>query len=303
MGTSKSFGGTSGANPLLPSWLQPPPDLLPGDITLPLPATLPVSVPSSPGEIPPTQPTTPGEVQLEPAVPPIEVPTDSPTRFTGPRRVINTIARGTGSNTAKLRKATSDYVRKGLGGAGRAGSRMAVSAKTAGKIIGFIRSVEERGFVEAAKDFGIGDVTGKTPQEIGPLLAEAFLEQGGSIDEGISNRAWIETIVEAIESDLTDINTVNAETMIVMLENYVTRTIEMRLQQDIGAKILQISRDAARANQVKQEIHQLIRGEVRRAIRPVLQSTNRVEKKKLSSVGIRVYRHTFEYLQQMPAEE
>ena len=300
MGTSKSFGGSSGANPLLPSWLQPPPDLLPGDISPLLSVTLPAIVPSVPNQ---AQPPSQVEVQPQPATPPIEVPPDSPTRYTGPRRKINTIARGASSNHFKLQKATSDYVRKGLGGANRAGSRMAVSAKTAGKLVGFIRSVNERGFVEAARDFGIGDVTGKTPQEIGPLLAEAFLERGGSIDEGISNRAWVETVVEVIETNLTDINAFNAETMIVMLEDYVTRTIELRLLQDIGAKILKISRDAARANQVKREIHQLIRGEVRRAVRPVLQATQRIETKKLSSVGLRVYRQSFEYLQQLPIEE
>lgn len=190
-----------------------------------------------------------------------------------------------------------------MGGAKRASTRMAVSAKTAGRVVGFIRAVEQRGFVQAAKDFGLGDLIGKTPQEIGPVLAEAFLESGGTIDEGISNRAWTETVIEAIEGDLPDVNVITGETMTMMLENYVTRTIELRLQQDIGSKILPLSPDATRAQQMKTEIRQLVQGEVRRAVRPTLQATARVDRSKLSSVGLRIYRQTFEYLQQLSADD
>lgn len=296
MGTSKSFGGPSGTNPLIPSWLVPPPELAPSDLLepfAPLPAT-----PDQPATNPAT---TPAPAQPDPS--PVEVPVDVPTRYKTSRTRFNRIARGTHSNRGRLRKATSDYVRKGLGGSRRASSRMAVSAKTAGRVIGFIRSVEEKGFVQAAKDFGLGDLTGKTAKEIGPLLAEAFLEQGGSIDEGISNRAWVETVIEAIEGELVDTTDISADTMIVMLENYVTRTIELRLQQDIGAKILPLSSDAARAKEVKTEIRELVRGEVQRAVRPILQATARVEQSRLSSVGLRIYRQAFEYLQQLPTED
>lgn len=180
---------------------------------------------------------------------------------------------------------------------------MSVSAKTAGRVVGFIRAVEQRGFVQAARDFGLGDLVGKTPQEIGPVLAEAFLENGGTIDEGISNRAWTETVIEAIESDLPNLDAINGETMTVMLENYVTRTIELRLQQDIGSKILPFSPDPARAQQMKVEIRQLVHGEVRRAVRPVLQATTRVDRSKLSSIGLRIYRQTFDYLQQLSTDD
>jgi hypothetical protein len=163
--------------------------------------------------------------------------------------------------------------------------------------------VEQRGFVQAAKDFGLGDLIGKTPQEIGPVLAEAFLESGGTIDEGISNRAWTETVIEAIEGDLPDVNAITGETMTMMLENYVTRTIELRLQQDIGNKILPLSPDATRAQKMKIEIRQLVQGEVRRAVRPTLQATARVDRSKLSSVGLRIYRQTFEYLQHLSADD
>lgn len=190
-----------------------------------------------------------------------------------------------------------------MGGAKRAGARMAVSAKTAGRVVGFIRAVEQRGFVQAAKDFGLGDLVGKTPQQIGPVLSEAFLESGGTIDEGISNRAWTETVIEAIEGDLPDVNAITSETMTAMLENYVTRTIELRLQQDIGSRILPFAPDAARAHQMKAEIRQLVQGEVRRAVRPILQATTRVDRSKLSSVGLRIYRQTFEYLQQLSPDD
>jgi hypothetical protein len=180
---------------------------------------------------------------------------------------------------------------------------MSVPAKTAGRVIGFIRSVESSGFVQAAKDFGLGDLAGKTLLEIGPVLAEAFLEKGGSIDEGISNRAWIDTVIEAIEAELIVSADIPPDAFIVMLENYVTRSIELRLLQDIGAKVLPLSPDPARAREVKIEIRELLRGEVRRAVRPILQSSARVDQRRLSAVGLKIYRQAFDYLQRLPAND
>jgi hypothetical protein len=301
MGTSKPSDGPSGTSPLVPSFLEPLPDLTPDDLEPAAPVELPVvpplenpSAPPSEGAPPSTEPQAPKQPATTPEPEPVEVPRGD--RYSPIRKRFTAITRGTGTSTAKIRRATSQYVRKGLGGASRAASRMAVSARTAGRMVGFIQTVQERGFSEAVKEFGLGDITGKAPQEVAPLLAEAFLEPGGGIDEGISNRAWVETVVEALEKDITDIKNITGETMIVLLENYVTRTIELRLQQDVAAKQLRIARDPARAQEVRDELHQIIRGEVRRAVRPVLKATARVQRNKLSSVGLRIYRQAFAYL-------
>ena len=296
MGTSKPFNGPSGANPLLPSWLDAPPDLVPGDIPPTIPVEIP-TIPIPPGRTPPAEPL-PGPVPEEE---PLEVLRAN--RYSSSRRRMTGVSKSLATNAPRLRQATSDYVRKGLGGAKRAASRMGGSARAAGRMIGFIRDIQERGFIQAAREFGLGDITGRSPQEIAPLLAEAFLEPSGGIDAGISNRAWVETVVEAIENDIVDINGISADVMIVLLENYITRTIELRLLQDIAAKLLRISESAARAHEIRGEIHQLIRGEVRRAVRPILQTTARVERSKLSSVGVRIYKQTFAYLQQLSTED
>ena len=180
---------------------------------------------------------------------------------------------------------------------------MATPAATAGRVIDLIRSVEQRGFVQAAKDFGLGDLTGKAPAEIGPVLAEAFLEKGGGIDDGISNRAWVETVIEAIENELFDSADIPPDVLVVMLENYVTRTIELRLLQDIGAKLLPAAPDAARADELKGEMRGLIRGEVRRTVRPILKATERIDRRRLNSVGRSIYRQAFEYVQALAQEE
>jgi hypothetical protein len=134
-------------------------------------------------------------------------------------------------------------------------------------------------------------------------LAEAFLEKGGAIDDGISNRAWVDTVIEAIENELFDSADIPPDVLIVMLENYVTRTIELRLLQDIGAKLLPIASDPARAEELKAEIRGLIRGEVRRTVRPILRAAERIERRRLNSVGRSIYRQAFEYLQALASED
>jgi len=193
MGTSKSFDGPGAGNPLLPSWLQPVPALDPQEL-IPVPQL----VPGAPLLVPPTIPL-PSQMPLT-AVPE-EVPMDAPMRFTGSRTTLNRIARSHRTARGELKRSLSKYVRKGLRGPRRASARMAGQARTAGRIIALIRDAGRVGFAAAARTFGMEDLSGKTAEEIGQILTEAFLEKGGGIDDGIGNRAWTDTVIDAIEND------------------------------------------------------------------------------------------------------
>ena len=100
MGTSSSYSGPSGKNPLLPSWLDD--QSATGDGNTPPVGDAPIPVPSVPSDKTP-QPSIP-------AIPPL----GDTYQLRSARTHINRAAR-TG-DVGSLRKAVSSYVSKGIGG-------------------------------------------------------------------------------------------------------------------------------------------------------------------------------------------
>lgn len=228
---------------------------------------------------------------------------DAPMRFKGSRITLNRIARSPQIAGGRLARAASKYVRNGLGGPRRASARMASQARTAGRMVGLLRDTERVGFAAAARAFGIEDLSGKTPEEIGEILTEAFLEKGGGIDDGISNRAWTDTVIEAIESDQLTDPSIPQDVLVIMLENYVTRTIELRLLQDIGNQVLPIAPDAEQAAEMKEGLRGLLRAEVHRTVGPILAQTGGVAQSRVSAIARTIYERAFEYVQALGEED
>ncbi len=131
MGTSNKYGGPKGSNPLIPSWL--------GDADGVPPAAPPP--PQVPPPVTPQLPGMPGAPEPQPS--PRPVAPDKPTHLTGPRKAFNKFAKGGGKGY--LRRALSDYVRKGTGGSKNAVARMGPSRQAARSLYQFVQSVNSDG--------------------------------------------------------------------------------------------------------------------------------------------------------------
>ena len=242
MGTSSSFRGAGGGTPLVPSWLDggagtsPPPT--PGT---PAPAAAPDSVPTPPAA----------------RAPPTAAP-GSGRRFSDARRNFSTFTGSGGSDRRSLGRAVSTYVSQSSGGAATAARRMGSSRASAARLAGFFGGVQRDGLAETLRSLDLGDLAGQPIESVFAGLADYICPEGGSIDEGIAREAFIETVADLAQAGIHDIDALSPDQMQTVFELYATHTIEARMCNDIGTRMVTLPSDPAAAERVQTQLHEFI---------------------------------------------
>ena len=266
MGTSSRYGGPSAASALVPSWLQDPADGEPSTPTAPTPAS------GSPGSgTAPNQEPSKGDDKEKPGtsqpkskpLPPLPPP-GKPGRFHSARANFTKFAKS--NDGAHLRQALSDYVKKGAGGSRTAAQRMGSSSQTATKIQGLVRDIQQSGVGKAFAKLGIKDLAGQTPDQALTALTNAICPPGGTIDDGIPRYAWEQTLLDLAEQGTADITQLSPEQWNGLLPDFLARSIEARLLNDIGNESLKLPQTVEGINHAEAELHQMISGAVQDAV-------------------------------------
>ena len=177
MGTSGSYGGPGGKNPLIPSWLD-------GGVLPPQPPLPEAPVPADPG-------------QAAPVTNPPQVIPEGP-RFQLPRTNMSRFVSSGGSNGGALRRAVSGYVSESSGGAATATRRMGSSRVAAGRLLSFLGEVQRTGAAQALQLFNLGALANQPIEQIFFGLADKICPSQGSVDAGIALDAFTEMIVEVV---------------------------------------------------------------------------------------------------------
>lgn len=289
MGTSSRYTGPGASNPLLPSWLEPA-------------APQPAPDQSEGGEqTAPEAHSADAEQDGVPLPAPPPLPPAQPyPRFQGARVNLNKAAR-TGDRSY-VRKAVANYVSRGTGGSRSAAARMAVSSRTAGRLIGFANDVRDRGFVAAARDFGIRDLSGRPVAEAVSALMEAFCPAGGNIDEAIAREAWNDALLEAVEDGVVDFTNLTPEQWAVLVQEFIAHSIEARVIADIGADSFSDATTVERIDEIQMELRDLISGAVRAAIGPLAANNRRTPAAECRRLADKIYAQAFAYLAAVKAE-
>lgn len=294
MGTSAKNSGASPTSALVPSWL----DAVAPDIDTAAPVQSPPNL--KPNQKLPTDPTPPNQEEPNPL--PAIPPEGEPNRFRTARLSFNRAARG-GSIRNSLGRSVSEYVRSAMGGSGRAAGRIRHSSRTAGRMIGFAQDIREHGFREAAKQFGIEDLTGKPIGEAVARIIEAFSAPGGAIDEAITRSAWNDTLLEAVELGLTDFEALTPEQWSGLIELYIAKSIELRVFNDVGNDSVSNAADVEHLNAIQSELHELIFGAVHGRVSPLIEAGRRFSDAELQQMADNIYELAFAYLEELGGEE
>lgn len=239
MGTSSPYGGPGGDNPLIPSWLGSggggePPDGIPPDGGSP------------PGDVP------------VPAPRPLPQPPPFPNRFMSPRNNFSRFVSSGGSDRASLGRAVSGYVSGAAGGARQAAQRMGSSRGAGARLLGFLTDAQTRGAREALRALNLEYLAGRPIDEIFVGLVDYVCPDGGTIDEGISREAFVETIVDLATLGISDLDALTVDQMQTVFELFATHAIEARLYNDIGTKAITLPRDAYTAGRVQAQLRDFI---------------------------------------------
>jgi hypothetical protein len=250
MGTSSSYGGPTGRNPLLPPWADS------GDAGPNETAQGGGNGPPDNGSVPPT------EESPTPTVPPVTMPSVS---WSGPKGIITRIANG--NTSASFRSASRSYVR--AHGGSRTAARSSSSGRaTTTKLGGFLAGVVRTGVTEAARTLGLRDLVGLDAQSLLAAFIDLLAPVGALIEEAIARKALIETMSELFER--YDVETDGPEALDRMDENgmrevvvlSVTNYVNERFQQELVNCVERGSVSEREANELIDEAKDFIAGVV-----------------------------------------
>ncbi len=283
MGTSSSYGGPTGSNPLLPPWADP------------LPPEYPLPEPLLKGPLPPLLPpfplpdgdnqndgrdggdtiSCPGPTPLRPTLPdtaPTATPTASPPpppSWQGTKRSLTNYAKSrTLGPGAKPRAVVGKFVRS------RGGSRMAAHTARAGRTVtvgigGFLSDVRTRGFTEAVRGLIGQDLVGRDPMGALAAIIDAIAPDGALRDESAARLAAIETFAELADrydvrgqgiEALGGVTEADAREMIALS---VSTFINAQFQEELILRVESGNYSESEANRIATEIRGFIVEETR----------------------------------------
>lgn len=255
MGTSNSYRGPGGGNPLIPSWLE-------GGSGTPAPEG-PAPVPGD-GADAPTQPANPDGPAIPAGTVPVQI---DPMRYRDSRANLSKFVSTGGSDRRAFNRSVSGYVKRAVGGPKTATKRMGSSRVAAGRLLGFLNDAQSRGLETTLRSLNLGSLVGKPITQLLLGLADYVCPSNGSIDGGIVRDAYAETVAEAIEAGTESLESLTGPQVQTIFESFVANSIFDRLCNDIGAGIVKLSESPKEALSIQIQIKDYIKGAVHDALK------------------------------------
>ncbi len=262
MGTSASNGGPKGSPPLLPDWFDPlPPDEnnqnAPQD-----------GKNDSDGENHATNDNDSQE-QTDSDVP---NQTNQSTDWGKSKSALTRIAKSTSGSS--IQKAGRKYV-SGLGGR-RGATRAAAQGRITGsKYARFLGAIASGGINNALQNLGLGNLVGRSSEEICLAIADAIAPTGSTNDEAIARDALISTLdslynkLQENGNDFTNVDRLSLDQIKETLIEYVSNYVFNKWMYELGIAIEKGSVTESYAINLETEVKDLIYAETFECYRDV----------------------------------
>lgn len=253
MGTSSSYPGPTGRNPLLPPWADeqplPPPDETPDEGNEEQPAD--DADADEPRDVAPQDETT----QPEPLV-----------SWRAPKSIMTRWVHGSGP--ASLRSVARSYVSASGGPRGASAASRQGRASTA-RIGGFLADGLRNGFAQAARNLGLQNFVGRDAQFVLASFIDLLAPDGALREDAAARKAVIETMSELFErfdvetSGLDALDSLDPAGMLELVQISVTNYVNERFQQELVFRIEHGAISEGEANDLSAEVKGFIAGIVR----------------------------------------
>jgi hypothetical protein len=195
-----------------------------------------------------------------------------------------------------LRRAARDYVRSGTGGSRNATRRMGASRNAAQGVLGVLRDFQRDGVNATLRRLNLGDLVGRSLEDVFTGLTDVVCRDGGAIDEGIALDAWLETVAELQDLDVIDATALTPDQMRDTFLMFIAHTIEGRLLQDIGANGLRVAADLAAIEGFEGQLRDYIRRSVRDSFSGDLSAPPSLTDRQIQEIVDRTYQDAWELL-------
>ena len=269
MGTSTPFGGGSGKNPLIPTWLDD------SD------GAAPAAVPPSDG---PANGTSSDNDAVDGSPPPSDGGTISPldNRFKQPRTSFNKFARSGGSDRRNLGRAVASYVSRAGGGSKIAARRMSSDRAAAGRLGTLLSEAGQSGIREVLRTLNLDALADRSIPEIYASLVDVVCAPGGDLDEAFPRDAYLEAVAEVLDMDLADMEKPSPETIVLIMERFIANTIRARILNAIGNQVITLPKNVATVKAIDIAFREFVRGAVSDALNEVGRVLNSAQMKTIT---------------------
>ncbi len=284
MGTSAKYGGPSASSALIPSFLE---------VSIPAAAPPPEEKEDGKEQDQKPQPNEQKKPNAPSVLPPLPQPAPA-SSFRSSRTNFNSFA--SSRDGRSLRHSLSSYVSKGTGGGRTATRRMGASIPSVARAIDFVQGVARDGIDKALANLGLANLIGQPAEQALAILTDVFCPAGGPIDQAIAREAWDESVLELTDLEIDDVKDITPEQWQGLVVDFISRTIETKVINDVGSKGISLPEDVQAINQLQSDLHEIIHGAVTDAIGDRLDVGRTIDQKDIQGMVVDIYDRSFTYL-------
>jgi len=171
---------------------------------------------------------------------------------------------------------------------------MGASRSAARGVLGVLRDFQRDGVDATLRRLDLGDLIGRSLEEVFTGLTDVVCRDGGPIDEGIALDAWLETVADLEDLNVTDPAALKPEQMRDIFLAFIAHTIEGRLLQDIGANGLKVAVDLAAIEAFENQLRDYIRRSVRDSFSSDISTPASLSDRQIQVIVDRTYQDSWE---------
>jgi hypothetical protein len=180
---------------------------------------------------------------------------------------------------------------------------MGSSRQAGARLYSFLADAQARGPVEALRALNLEALASRPIQEIFLGLAEYVCPIGGSVDEGITRDAFVETIADLADLGISDFDALTPDQMQTVFEMFTTHTIEARICNDIGNNSIKLPSDVTEVERVQAQLHDFVGRAVSDALNAARTVTGTLTQQQALQHVDAVYEAAYEMLQTLGEAE
>jgi hypothetical protein len=276
MGTSKSSAGPGSGVPLVPPWVPDP-------------------IPPADGN---DSDEPDGQDQQQPAPSPPKLGLTAPAGRFGPARTsLGSFARSGASND--MRRGLGHYVKKGLGGASAAASRMGGTARTAGTLYGALSSAAAGQPAAPGSPFDPALLAGRSADEVMDALVEAVRPVDGTQDAEAGRKAIRDALSELLgrfpDADLLNLS---EDQRTFAIERYLALDVFNRFTLDIGKTLQDRAPSASAALSRLKDVKDYVKQTVSACFRALRTAGEQLGARRISEISRQALQQAFDVFEE-----
>ena len=167
---------------------------------------------------------------------------------------------------------------------------MGASRGAAANIVDVFARLQRDGVQKTFRDLNIDAAFAASPEDAFLALTDVICSDGGLVDEGIARDAWCEIAGSIDQFGITDLAGMTDSQRREVFAGFVGKTIELRIQNDVGAQGFKIAGSPLEIRQMAEGLAGYIRTATRDEIlRSFPQNLISVTVAQLQTIGATVY--------------